>query len=308
MRRSLAMLAFLPAMALAMPARADTIVLKDGRSLQSAGPYVVKGRQALLKQPDGTLVSIPFSEIDVEKTALARQKLQTPSPASTPALSKPLTPAEAAKQKSSRKALLVLTDDEVAQSVGSAEGEKQEEGPERVDISNTSATKVKGGYAITGSVINSGKADASGVSVTIEAIGENNKTVASAFGNLAKDRLSPGEKSTFTANISTDKDASNFRYVPRWQVKMGVKSGGGAGPGGGGETSTEANATPAAAPNQAGEKGEKEKAAPEPARTPVGRPDVAWPVSNAPVGAPEKPGGTYLPKPTGDQPKTPGGS
>lgn len=306
MCRFLTVLALLSGVAGTLPAVADSIVLKDGRTLQSAGPYMVKGRQALIKQPDGTLVSISLAEIDVEKTAAARQMSEAPASTPTPSVRKPLTPAEAARQKSGRKAALVLTDDEVAQSIGSTDGEKKEEGEERVDISNANASKVKGGYAITGSVVNSGKTDVSGVSVTIEAVGEANKTLATTFGQLAKDNLSPGEKSAFTANLTTDKDATNFRYVPRWQIKVGVKP---AAPGGG-DSSASPAPTPVAMSDQTGQKGEKEKGVPEPAPTPVivNRPDVAPRPPNASVGAPAQPGGTFLPKPTGDQPKPPGGN
>jgi len=308
MRQFLTVLALLPGVVGVLTAAADTIVLRDGRTLQSAGPYMVKGRQALIKQPDGTLVSIPLTEIDVDKTAAERQKGEAPAPIPTPSVRKPLTPAEAAKQKSGRKAALVLTDDEVAQSIGSSESEKKEEIEERVDIANANASKVKGGYAVTGSVVNSGKSDVSGVSVTIEAIGEANKTIASTFGQIAKDTLAPGEKSAFTANLTTDKDATNFRYVLRWQIRMGVKSAApGSASGSAGDTSGTPPPTPGATTDQTAPKAEK---APEAAPTPVpiSRPDVAPRSPNAAVGAPTQPGGTFLPKPTGDQPKPPGGN
>jgi hypothetical protein len=309
MRRLLTMLAFLPAAFRVAPAVADTIVLKDGQTIESSGPYMVKGRQALLKKSDGTLVSIPVSEIDVDKTAAARRKLETLSPTPTPLVRKPLTPAEAAKQSGGRKAVLVLTDEEVAQSIGLPEGsDKKDEAGARVEVSNMSGSKVTGGYAITGSVLNSGKADAAAVSVTIELVGENNKTIASGFGQIAKDTLSPGEKSSFTATIETDREATNFRCVPRWQAKAEVKSaasGGGAGTAGRGDTTAEP--TPAAEASQSGQKGEKEKSAPAPPPTPIPRPDVAPRAPNAPVGAPEKPGGTFLPQPSGQQAKPPSG-
>ena len=308
MRRFPVVLALLPAVFGAGPAAADTIVLRDGRTLESSGPYVVKGRQALLKKPDGTLVSIPLSEIDVDKTAEARRKPETPAPTPTPSVRKPLTPAEAAKQTSGRKAAFVLTDDQVGQSIGLPEsGEKKDGDGDRVDIANMNASKVKDGYAFTGSVLNSGKTDVFGVSVTIVAVGENNKTIATTFGQVAKDSLSPGEKSDFTASITTDKEATNFRYSPRWQVKLKPASEGGGGSAGGGDTAAQPTPSASPPPTQAGQKTEKEKAAPEPPPTPFPRPDLAPRAPNAPLGAPDKPGGTYLPQPTGDQPKPPGG-
>jgi hypothetical protein len=318
MRRLLGPTMLAIALLVVFGALADDVVLKDGRVLKTVGPPVLKGRMAILKTVDGQLLSVPVEEIDQQKTAAARVA-PTPTPAPTATPNRPLTPAEASRSKSGRKATVVLTDDQVAGGgLPADDAEKKESGEERVDVANASATKTKGGYAIAGSVVNSGKVDVSGVGVTIEAIGQDNKTLVSGFGQIAKDDLAPGEKSAFTATLSTDAEALSFRYVPQWQVKMGVK--GAAGEGGTGGRSAAAGAgdakgivptpTPGVASSQVGEKADKLPGdkAPAPPPTPLPRPDIAPQSPNAPIGAPDKPGGTFLPKPTGDQPKPPSGN
>ncbi len=266
---------------------ADEIWLKDGRMIPTKGPAVTKGSNALLTTSDGVLVSVPIAEIDQEKTAEARRRAASPTPAPTPNLLRPITPAEAAKQKSGRKAVVTLTDDTVAHGFDVGGGEaKGGDGDGRVDVTNTSAQRTKDGYAFTGSVINAGKGPVSGVTVTVEIVGQDGKTFSSAYAQLAKDSLAPGEKSTFSASAPIEGDATSFRYMPRWQVP--AKPAEAKAPGADGKTpAEEAPPTPA----------------PTPAPTvivPIPRPDVAPPSANPTVGNPAS--GVFLP-PT-DAPKT----
>ncbi|MGA7990251.1 MAG: FxLYD domain-containing protein, partial [Thermoanaerobaculia bacterium] len=235
----------------AAAAAGEEIWFKDGRSITTQKPVVTKGTNALITRADGVLVSVPLAEIDQEKTAEARRRAAAPASAPTPNLMKPLTPAEAARQKSGRKAVVVLTDDAVAHSFGDGSGErKATDGEGRVDIANSSATRDKDGYTFTGSVINNGGGPVSGVSVTIESVGRDGKTFSSAFAQVAKDTLAPGEKSTFTASAPFEGEAASFRYMPRWQVPISVKSGtdaketGGGGAGAKGNAAAEGEPTP----------------------------------------------------------------
>lgn len=274
-------------------AAGDEIWLKDGRSITTKMPVVTKGANALITTAEGVLVSVPLKEIDQAKTAEARRLAASATPAPTPSLMKPMTPAEAARQKSGRKAVVVLTDDAVAHGFGEETGEKKPaDGEGRVDIANTSATRGKDGYTFTGTVINGGTSSVSGVSVTIEAVGKDGRTFSSAYASVAKDSLEPGEKSTFTATAPLEGEAASFRYMPRWQVPLPVKSSpdtkspGGAGTGARGDAAAEGGPTPAPTP--------------PPAPTPVPRPDVAPPSANAPIGNPAS--GAFLPPP--DVPRT----
>jgi hypothetical protein len=278
-------------------AGADEIWLKDGRRIVTKKPLVVKGRLALFTTTDGVLLSIPLSEIDQVKTAAEKARAAAATPLPTPSVPKPLTPAEAAKQKSGRRAAVVVTDDTIAHGGGDEVGEKKEgDGEGRVDIANTSVTRSKDGYAFTGSVINSGGAEVAGVSVTVQLVNKDGKTVSSAFAQLAKDTLAPGEKTTFTANGSLEGEVASFRYMPRWQVLVPAKAPGDAKTPGGtaAKPEPEAEATPAPIPP------------PAPVYTPIPRPDIAPPAANAPTGNPAN--GVFIPQndSTKPSPKPPG--
>ena len=295
--------------AAALPAPAADVILKDGQSIATSKPYVVKGKMAVLTRLDGSLVSIPADEIDLPKTAeAALPKPAAPEAAPSPEVVKaPKTPAEAAKVKGAKRASVVLTDAEVARGTGPGpEGEKQEKGDGEVSIGSVTADRTKTGYSIVGSVIDSGKGEVRGVGVRIEMVGENGKVLQTVFGNVAKDNLAPGEKSAFTAEVVTDVDAKTFRYIPSWQVAVPVKA-----------------ADPAAASKADGAAPAAAKAAPPPEKNPVPgsaprsdkwddrepkpvpRPDVAPPAASGSVGAPVTPGGAYVPRPSDNQAGSP---
>lgn len=202
---------------------AQVVVLKDGRQFTLAKPYVKKGTQAVLTLANGSLTSIPLVDIDVAKTAAANA---APIPeAAAPARPSPTprSPAEAARQKSERKATVVLSDQDFRRGGGvevlTPSGETKA-GPDegRVTVSNVSQDKVDGGYTIAGSVSNEGKAPVMAISLVVEAVNAENGTITSANAAIAKDNLAPGEKSGFTARLSTDKEAARFKYTPRWQA------------------------------------------------------------------------------------------
>jgi hypothetical protein len=273
-------------------AAADEIWLKDGRSITTKKPVVTKGVNALITTADGVLVSVPLSEIDQAKTAEARARAAAPVPAPTPNLMKPMTPAEAARQKSTRKSVVTLTDDSVAHGLGDEGGErKPADGEGKVEMANTTATRGKDGYTFTGTVINSGSGPVTGVSVTIESVGKDGKTFSSTFATVAKDALGPGEKSTFTASAALEGEAASFRYMPRWQVPIPEKTdeekakARSAGAGTKGDAAAEGEPTPAPTPP------------PAPTLVPIPRPDVAPPSASGPVGNPAS--GTFLPPPDG---------
>ena len=270
-------------------AGADEVWLKDGRRIVTKKPFVVKGSLALLTTTDGVLLSLPLAEIDVEKTAAEKARGAAAEPLPTPGLVKPLTPAEAAKQKAGRRAAVVLTDDTVAHGIGDeVAGKKEGDGEGRVDIANTSVTRSKDGYAFAGSVINGGAGEVTAVAVTVEIVGKDGKTFSSAFAQVAKDALAAGEKSTFTASAPFEGEAASYRYIPHWQVRVPVKTAG--------DAAAAARAPGGAPPKPEGE-AEAAPAAPTPPPAPpwvpVPRPDVAPPPANAPTGNPAS--GAFIP-------------
>ncbi len=270
-------------------AGADEIWLKDGRRIVTKKPFVQKGSLALLTTTDGVLLSLPLSEIDLEKTAAEKARVAATEPLPAPNPLKPLTPAEAAKQKTGRRAAVVLTDDTIAHGIGDeAPVTKEGSGDGRVDVANTSVTRSKDGYAFSGSVVNGGSGEVTAVAITVEIVGKDGKTFSSAFAQLAKDTLAPGEKSTFTASAPLEGEAASYRYIPHWQIRIPVKPAGDAAAG--------ARAPGSAPPKPEGEA----EAAPTPAPAPtpptyitVPRGDVAPPMANPPTGNPAN--GTFIP-------------
>ena len=287
---------------IAGPLSADQVVLRDGRTLDTKKPPVIRGKQAVLTLADGKLVSIPASEIDTAKTAaLAKKAAEAPKVVATPVPGGPQTIAEAAKAgQTAKKATVVLTDQDVAGGETDTSGDAEAKGEGDVLVGPVTTSKVPTGYLVEGTIQNAGKGQVLGARVTIEAIGEDGKSIATTFGQVAKDTLEPGETAAFRAQIDTDKTVARFTYVPRWQAPLRPKAavaGGGEGtPPAEGEGETpEPAPTPAPAPE------------PTPEPPPARNPDYAAPPANAPVGAPAQPGGTYLPPPSSDQPKPPGG-
>ena len=303
MRRVLSLLVLGLIGLLSGPLAADQVVLRDGRTLDTKKPPVIKGRQAVLTLADGKLVSIPAAEIDLEKTAaLAKKAAETPKVAEAPPPRAPTLVDAARATQNSRKASVVLTDQDVAGGYLEVSSGSPEKGEGEVSIGPTTTKKSDAGYVIEGSVMNSGKAPVLGVSVTIEAVGAEGKSIATTYAALSKDVLDPGEKASFRAQIDTDKTVERFGYVPRWKVIAPPAKEGEPGEGArenepgpaSGETPGEEAPPPPPAPA-------KEESQPQ------RQPDMAAPPANAPVGAPTQPGGSYLPPPSSNQPKPPGG-
>jgi hypothetical protein len=304
MRRALPLLVLGLISLTAGPLAADKVVLKDGRTLETKKPPEIRGRQAVLTLADGKLVSIPASEIDTGKTAAAAAKAAEAAklPAATPVVARPPSLVDAANAtREGKKASVVLTDQDVAAGFLDSGEVKKAPGDGRIIVSNVLAKKAASGTTVTGSVQNVGEGSVEGVGVTIELVGEGGKTVASSFGQLSADALAPGEKATFNAQLDTEATAQNVRVLPRWRTKE--KEGDKTDPASpAGKAAAAKEATPPAEPTPA------PKPAPVATRAPAPRSsDMPAPPASAPMGAPAKPGGGYVPQPSSNQPKPPGG-
>jgi hypothetical protein len=308
MRRAFSLLVLGLVSLTAGPLAADKVVLRDGRTLETRKPPEIRGRQAVLTLADGSLVSIPAAEIDTQKTAAAAAKAGEAAkhPTAAPVAAKPPTLVDAARAtREGKKAAVVLTDQDVAGGTLDSPEAKRAAGDGNVVVSNVAAKKNQSGTAVTGSVQNVGESTVEGVGVTIELVGENGKTVASSFGQLSADVLAPGETATFNAQMDTEATAQNVRVLPRWRAKEETKDAKGAK----GESASGAGKAAAAKETPAAEATPVPKPSPAATPAPVLRsPDMPAPQANAPVGAPAKPGGSYVPQPSSSQPKPPGGS
>ena len=304
MRRAFSLLVLGLISLIAGPLAAGQVVLKDGRTLETKKPPVIRGNQAILVLADGKLVSIPASEIDTAKTAAAAERAAEAAkvPTAVPTVVRAPSLADAARAtRDGKKAAVVLTDQDVAGGYLEPDDAKKGPGAGRIIVSNVSARKGAAGTAVTGSVQNVGEGIAEGVAVTVEAVGDQGQTVASTFGQLSADILAPGEKATFIAQLDAEATAQNVRVSPRWQSKK-QEEGGNEPASSGGKSAAAPGATPAGEPTPA--------PTPVPVATPapvLRSPDMPAPAPNAPVGAPAKPGGGYVPQPSTSQPKPPGG-
>lgn len=282
-----------------LSAAADVVVLKDGRVLSLAKPYVVKGGQAVLTLSDGRLVSVRVDQIDAAKTQEAQA---APVPAATPPAAK-ATPqpsiAGAAKSSTGKKASIILTDADVA--AGSSSETATGKGEVKIEVVGQSFTRGSDGYVLTAQVVNSGTAPAEGLTVSVEAIGEGNITIASVFSQIAKTTLGPKERSALTATVQTDKVVKTFRFVPKWTVSASVRPASEAGGTGGKASGQPTPGTPLPqAPRPEPKKPEQPEYVP--------RPDYAAPPASAPLGSPKSPGSGYIPTNSNtSQPKPPGG-
>lgn len=71
---SLAVLALCAAVFVAVPASAYTIYLKDGKTIQSKGKYVLRDGKAYITLPNGTQTFLDAKEIDVARTEQANRR------------------------------------------------------------------------------------------------------------------------------------------------------------------------------------------------------------------------------------------
>jgi 2-oxoglutarate dehydrogenase E2 component (dihydrolipoamide succinyltransferase) len=307
MRRVLLVLSFFSIVGVAASLRAGEVVLKDGSVLSTSRPYSVKGNQAILTLTDGTLVSIPVASIDTQKTAEANAP-KVVKPAAPAGPTAPQTPAEAARAKGTRKASIVLTDEDISHPIAAQGGEKKAGGGDaKVEIQGTTVTRTPTGVTVAGTVANTGNINVSQVSVTVEATNDKNQTVASSIALVAKTSLAPGESSGFSVDIG-DPAIVAARPYARYQMEAPKK--------GEGETAEGQNPAseevPATAPTPKPEAPAAAPAAPAAPATAakkdeapkyVPRGDVAPPAANPQVGTAKDANSPYALQPA-DVPAT----
>lgn len=100
---ALALLAFLTGAALS----ADVLVTVDGPTIETSGPFEVRGRQVVFTDTDGRLRSIRLTSVDLEASRRATELALRPPPAPS---EPPASQQGRAKQK---EPALVLTDDNI---------------------------------------------------------------------------------------------------------------------------------------------------------------------------------------------------
>ncbi|HYT92348.1 MAG TPA: thioredoxin family protein [Gemmataceae bacterium] len=92
----------------------DVVVLKGGVLIELKGPWEQRGIAALLTRVDGTLISVPVSEIDVKATAAAKVFRAAARPDAVLVVPPPQNPAQAARLSRDRpKARMKISDADV---------------------------------------------------------------------------------------------------------------------------------------------------------------------------------------------------
>ncbi len=212
--------------AAALALAADVVVLKGGSRIELKKPPVRQGTVVMLTRSDGTLLSVPASEIDWKATAAASAAARAPAAPAPVVKAPPETPAEAARSgRAGAKARVKLTDADVAHvaEVEPASGEKEKKeseprsGAARLEIADYTQEKAETDLVVRGSLRNSGGVPASGARMTVTALDEKGEKIASGEAVISSGSLEPGATASFSAKIPLgEKSSSSIRFAPQW--------------------------------------------------------------------------------------------
>ncbi len=221
--------------ATAAAAAGDVVVVRGGAKIPIRGPILRRGETVLLTRTDGTLLSLPVSEVDFKATAVASAAPPAPRPA--PAIaSVPETPAAAARANRERpKARVRLTDADVAHQLdltGSRGPEEKKEGgggsgPGRVEIADYDQQQAGEQLLVSGTLRNPGASSATNVRLTVTALDEKSQTISSTQAVLANVLLEPGRTAPFSARLSPGQvRVAGLRFAPQWLATAPAASSG----------------------------------------------------------------------------------
>jgi len=200
---------------------AEVIVLKGGAIVNLQRPPVRKGNNVLLTRSDGTLLSVPASDIDRTATAAANA---APAPAPPPVAAPPATLAEAARAgREVPKARVRITDANVAHGDSSpapaaADAPKETaSGAGRVDVADYSQEKSGEALVVRGTLRNPGSTIATNVRMTVSALDSKNQPIASGEAGISSAAIEPSKTAAFSITIPVGKVAvGSLRFTPRW--------------------------------------------------------------------------------------------
>jgi len=296
MRRFPILLAATMAAGLAFPASGDVVVLKGGSVIPLKQPVVRRGNTAYITRADGTLLSVPASEIDRDATAAANRPAHA---AVQPAPPAPATnPADAARSgRDGQKARVRITDADVSHPLDFSAAETGDEkkkdegaGTARVEVADHTREKNGPTLVVKGTLRNPGQGPAENVRLAVSAIDEKGQAIDGTNATLSKGTLDSGTTVDFTASLNVgEKTVSSLRFQPQWTLPK----------------------PPPPPPGQAAKGGAaaaEAAKAPAPAPTPYGRGTLfAAPVANASPETPSDSHTGYLPGASSpdNQPKPP---
>ncbi|MDQ2980326.1 MAG: hypothetical protein M3R62_14025, partial [Acidobacteriota bacterium] len=266
---------------------------------------VRRGNTAYLTRTDGTLLSVPVSEIDREATAVARTAPPPPDVQSAPAS----TPAEVARSsREGPKARIRITDADVShpleyQALAGEESAKPETlGGPRVEVSDYTYEKSGPNLLVRGTLRNPGQGSAEGIRLNVSAFDGKGLPIGGTVASLSKGVIESGLSIAFTASMPIgEQSVGSLRFAPQWTGGAPASAAAPAAPAGN-------RPAPAADRPAPGTAASAQTAPPQPAPTPYGRGTLyAAPAPNAPSQAPADGKTGYIPGATSpdNQPKPP---
>jgi pyruvate dehydrogenase E2 component (dihydrolipoyllysine-residue acetyltransferase) len=205
---------------------ADVVVLKGGVRIDLKEPWTQQGNTVILTRADGTLLSVPASEIDTKATAAARARKAVPVAAPAVVLP-PSTPAEAVRSGKGEKARVKVTDADVGHveaAAGAApvdRGAKVDNraGAARIEVADYNQQKAGDNLVITGTLHNNGTSAALNTRLTVSAVDDTGVSFATASATVANGTVEGGRGVTFSASLPVgERTPSQIRFVPQWQT------------------------------------------------------------------------------------------
>jgi hypothetical protein len=275
----------------------DVVVLKGGTVVALKSPVVRRGNTAYLTRADGTLLSVPVSEIDRDATAAANHAPAPAAPLSAPPA--PSTPAEAARlPKDGQKAKVRITDADVSHPMDFTETDQKSKdkkedtgiGVPRVVVADYTQEKNGATVTVKGTARNSGQGPAENVHMTVTAIDEKGQSIDGAVASFSKGTIDTGQTVEFNASLNIgERTIASLKFSPQW-------------------TAPPPPPAPAPRPGTAAAAAAAANKAPAPVPTPYGRGTLyAAPVANAPSQIPSDSHTGYIPGASNpdNQPKPP---
>ncbi len=202
----------------------DVVVLKGGTVISLKQPVVRRGNTVYITRADGTLLSVPASEIDRDATAAANRPAAAAAPEAKAAASTPAGAAGAAKD--GPKARVRITDADVshpleydAGTTGDKDKDKKDLGPGAPKVEVADYTREKNGAAlmVKGTVRNVGQGPAENVRMAVTAIDEKGQPIDGANANLSKGTVDAGSSVEFNASLNVgEKTVATLRFEPAW--------------------------------------------------------------------------------------------
>ena len=234
---------------------AEVAVLRGGTRIELKSPLIRQGNTVLLTRADGTLLSLPASELDLAATAAANAKPAPRSSAKAVGVSE--TPAGAARAvREAPKARVRVTDADVGhplRGIGSDAAEEKKPlaggtGAGRVEIADYDQQRSDADLVVRGNLRNPGATAATAVRLNVSAVDQKGQAFASAPAVVSSAVLEPGGTSAFSVRLPVGQTpVSTLRFAPQW-VSTALAPAGSAAPGAAGTPAAPGAEPPAARP------------------------------------------------------------